>query len=71
MREITNVAEVQDYLMGHTKVLDFSHGAPLHKTHSTCSAVRRPLKELEITGEIADLSDKSKKITLPPKIRMF
>ena len=44
MKEVSNSAEIQDYLMSHAKVLDFtSWHEPLHKTPNTCSAVRRPL----------------------------
>ena len=64
MKENPNAAEVQDYLMGHAKVLYYDK--PLHKTPSTCSAVRRPLEELYFNGSIADLSDQDRKITLPP-----
>ena len=71
MKEISNAAEVQDYLMGHAKVLDFSKYFTLHKTPSTCSAVRRPLEELYCNGSIVDLSDQDRKITLPSSIAIF
>ena len=51
MTEIENTAEVQDYLMSHAKVLDFKLcNVSLHKTPSTCNALRRPLKELYFNG---------------------
>ena len=72
MTEIENTAEVQDYLMSHAKVLDFKLcNVSLHKTPSTCNALRRPLKELYFNGQIADLSDATQKISLPPSISMF